>query len=131
MTSQLCVALVLQVPRYHGGFFAGFPGTRWTAFHIDELCGDQHGLNIEGWADRSLHQVLEGEEGAFLRKLVAEATPKAVSVAFKDDDQAAGRIPSVLEILTSILAGHGEQVRPLFARPTCSGTDTDCGHDLF
>jgi hypothetical protein len=75
--------------------------------------------------------VLEGEEGAFLRKLVAEATPKAVSVAFKDDDQAAGRIPSVLEILTSILAGHGEQVRPLFARPTCSGTDTDCGHDLF
>ncbi len=119
MTSQLCVvALVLQVPRYHGGFFAGFPGTRWTAFHIDELCGDQHGLNIQGWAERSLHQVLEGEEGAFLQKLVAEATPKAVSVAFKDDDQAAGRIPSVMEILTIILAGHGEQVRPLFAQTT-------------
>ncbi len=119
VTSQLCVvALVLQVPRYHGGFFAGFPGTRWTAFHIDELCGDQHGLNIEGWAERSLHQVLEGEEGDFLQKLVAEATPKAVSVAFKDDEEAAGRIPSVMEILTSILAGHGEQVRPLFAQTT-------------
>ncbi len=113
MTSQLCVALVLQVPRYHGGFFAGFPGTRWTAFHIDELCGDQHGLNIEGWADRSLHQVLEGEEGAFLRKLVAEATPKAVSVAFKDDEQAAGRISSAVEILTIILAGQDDQVRLL------------------
>jgi hypothetical protein len=111
MTSQLCVALVLQVPRYHGGFFAGFPGTRWTAFHIDELCGDQHDLNIQGWAERSLHQVLEGEEGAFLQKLVAEATPKAVSVAFKDDKEAAGRIPSVMEILTTILAGRGEQVR--------------------
>ncbi len=117
---------MLQVPRYHGGFFAGFPGTRWTAFHIDELCGDQHGLNIEGWAERSLHEVLEGEEEAFLRKLVAEATPKAVSVAFKDDDQAPGRIPSVMEILTTILAGHGEQVRSLFCPDnlaTC-GTDT-------
>ncbi len=99
------------MPRYHGGFFAGFPGTRWTAFHIDELCGDQHGLNIEGWAERSLHKVLEGEEGAFLRKLVAEATPKAVSKAFKDDEEAAGRIPSVMEILTIMLAGQDDQVR--------------------
>ena len=108
---QFCVALVLKVPRCHGGLFAGFPGTQWAAFHIDELGGDQHGLNIEGWTNRSLHQVLEGEAGPFLRKIVAEATPKAVSMAFKEDDQAAARIPGAIKILTDGLAGHEDQVR--------------------
>jgi hypothetical protein len=109
---QFCVALVLQVPRCHGGLFAGFPGTQWTALHIDELCGDQHRLNIEGWTNRSLQQVLDGEDGHFLRKIIAEATPKAVSMAFKDDDQAAERIPRAVEILNVSPAGQDEpQVR--------------------
>ena len=108
---QFCVALVLKVPRCHGGLFAGFPGTQWAAFHIDELGGDQHGLNIEGWTNRSLHQVLEGEDVPLLRKIVAEATPRAVAMAFKEDKQAAGRIPSAIQILTECLAAHDHQVR--------------------
>ena len=55
--------------------------------------------------------MLDGEDEPFLRKVVTEAMPKAVSVAFKEVDQASGRIPSAVEILTILLAGDDEQVR--------------------
>ena len=58
-TSPFCIMLVLQVPRCHGGLFSGFPGGRWQALHVDELCGDPHLLNVAGWSNRTLHHVLE------------------------------------------------------------------------
>jgi hypothetical protein len=47
-SASFCIVLVLQVPRICGGFFSGFPGTRWKALHIDELCGDPNSMNVAG-----------------------------------------------------------------------------------
>jgi hypothetical protein len=101
------------VPRHHGGFFSGFPDGRWAAFHIDELTGDTNGLDVAGWGNRSLPEVMEPEVGLDIRKIMVEAVPKAASTAFKDNSEAATRIVITVEILTKCLAG-GNQVRILF-----------------
>ena len=109
--SAFCIALVLQVPRCHGGLFAGFPGTRWQALHVDELCGDPNRLNIAAWSSRTLHQVLKTREGLDIRRVIAEAIPKAASLAFSEDsdERASVRIVSVVEILYKCFATN-EQV---------------------
>ena len=97
-----CIALVLQVPRCHGGLFSGFPGVQWRALHVDELCGDPNQLNVAGWSNCTLHHVLETRDGLDIRKVVAEAIPKAASMAFSadSDERASARIISVVEILS-------------------------------
>ena len=110
-----CIALVLQVPRCHGGLFSGFPGVQWRALHVDELCGDPNQLNVAGWSNCTLHHVLETRDGLDIRKVVAEAIPKAASMAFSanSDERASARIISVMEILSKCFAGK-EQVRLYF-----------------
>ena len=109
--SSFCIALVLQVPRCHGGLFSGFPGAQWRALHVDELCGDPNRLNVAGWSNRTLHHVLETnkENGLDIRRVVAEAIPKAASLAFSSDERASARIVSVVDILSKCFAGK-EQV---------------------
>ena len=106
-TSPFCIMLVLQVPRCHGGLFSGFPGGRWQALHVDELCGDPNRLNVASWSNRTLHHVLETRDGLDIRKVVAEAIPKAASMAFRaaSDEQASARIVSVVEVLSKCFAG--------------------------
>ena len=102
-----CVALVLQVPRWHGGLFSGFPGAQWLALHVDELCGDPNRLNVASWSNRTLHHVLETRDGLDICKVVAEAIPKAASMAFRaaSDERASARIVSVVEVLSKCFAG--------------------------
>lgn len=107
--SPFCIILVLQVPRIYGGFFSGFPGLQWKALHIDELCGDPHGMNFSNWSHQTLHQVLQNNDDLDLQKVVAEAIPKAVSAAFNHDSRASARVVDCVEILTNCLAGD-EQV---------------------
>ena len=111
-TSPFCIMLVLQVPRCHGGLFSGFPGGRWQALHVDELCGDPHLLNVAGWSNRTLHHVLETsnkEDGLDVRRVVAEAIQKAASLAFSAEQRASPRILRIVEILSKCFT-DSEQV---------------------
>lgn len=104
-SSKFCIILVLQIPRIFGGFFSGFPGIQWKAFHIDELCGEQNGVNVASYTDKTLHDVLGSLN---LRKVVSEAIPKAASIAFDDEDLASARVVDCVEILTQCFAGQEE-----------------------
>ena len=98
--SRFCIILVLQVPRIFGGFFSGFPGLQWKAFHIDELCGDPNGLNFSDWNNRTLYNVLQSDEDQLdLVKVISEAVPRALSEAFRDVPSSP-RIVDCAEILT-------------------------------
>ena len=112
---KFCIVLVLQIPRIFGGFFSGFQGVQWKAFHIDELCGDPNGVNIANYSNKTLHEVLSTFD---MKKVVSEAIPKAASTAFDNDDLASARVVDCVEILTNCFAGY-ETVRPfLLSLPT-------------
>ncbi len=101
---SFCIVLVLQVPRVHGGFFSGFPGTPWKALHIDELCGNPSNINMADWNNKSLHEVLEGDEKEVLKKIIADCIPRSASLAYKNGDAlTSSRIVHCIEVLKNCL----------------------------
>jgi hypothetical protein len=86
LEQRFCILLVLQVRQINGGFFSGFPNSKWRALHIDELAGGQVGLTMSDWKNKSVCEVLRRDEHLRVDQIIEEALPKAMSITFADDD---------------------------------------------
>ena len=113
MSSPYSIILVLQVPRIYGGFFSGFPGAQWKALHIDELSGNPNGINVAGWNNKTLMEVLQSDEKINIRHLIADCIPKAASIAYQSEELSSARVVDCVEILTKCFSGS-DQVERLY-----------------